>query len=355
MIVLGIETSCDETSAAVVCDAQNPNQRILSNVVLSQHDEHRPYGGIVPEIAARSHLQHIDRLMDQAINEAGVSYTQLDGVAATAGPGLIGGIIVGVMSAKSVAVVHDIPFLAVNHLEGHALTARLTDNARFPYLFLLVSGGHTQLLIVEGVGRYERLGTTVDDAVGEAFDKCAKVMGLGYPGGPEGEKAAKNGNPLRFKLPRPMLGRPNCNFSFSGLKTAVQKKFLEFGENNSLDKDLSDLCASFQYSVGEVIADRCRHAAVAFQDRHQDGRILVVAGGVASNGALREVLQSVAIKWGMSLIAPPPDLCTDNGAMVAWAGIEKLKLNLTDNLNFAPRPRWPLDPNAQSATGAGFK
>ena len=355
MIVLGIETSCDETAVAVVCDAQNPNQRILSNVVLSQHDEHRPYGGIVPEIAARSHLQHIDRLMDQAINEAGVSYTQLDGVAATAGPGLIGGIIVGVMSAKSVAVVHDIPFLAVNHLEGHALTARLTDNARFPYLFLLVSGGHTQLLIVEGVGRYERLGTTVDDAVGEAFDKCAKVMGLGYPGGPEVEKAAKNGNPLRFKLPRPMLGRPNCNFSFSGLKTAVQRKFLEFGENNSLDKDLSDLCASFQYSVGEVIADRCRHAAVAFQDRHQDGRILVVAGGVASNGALREVLQSVAIKWGMSLIAPPPDLCTDNGAMVAWAGIEKLKLNLTDNLNFAPRPRWPLDPNASLATGSGFK
>ena len=355
MIVLGIETSCDETAVAVVCDAQNPNQRILSNVVLSQHDEHRPYGGIVPEIAARSHLQHIDRLMDQAINEAGVSYTQLDGVAATAGPGLIGGIIVGVMSAKSVAVVHDIPFLAVNHLEGHALTARLTDNASFPYLLLLVSGGHTQLLIVEGVGRYERLGTTVDDAVGEAFDKCAKVMGLGYPGGPEVEKAAKNGNPLRFKLPRPMLGRPNCNFSFSGLKTAVQRKFLEFGENISLDKDLSDLCASFQYSVGEVIADRCRHAAVAFQDRHQDGRILVVAGGVASNGALREVLQSVAIKWGMSLIAPPPDLCTDNGAMVAWAGIEKLKLNLTDNLNFAPRPRWPLDPNASLATGSGFK
>ena len=246
MVVLGIETSCDETAVAIVCDADTPKERILSNVILSQHEAHRPFGGVVPEIAARSHLLHIDHLMDQALKSAGLSYSQLDGIAVTGGPGLVGGLIVGVMCAKTVAMVYDKPFLAVNHLEGHALTARLTNNTNFPYLLLLVSGGHTQLLIVDGVGNYELLGTTVDDAVGEAFDKSAKLLGLGYPGGPEIEKVAKTGDPFRFKLPRPMFGRPNCNFSFSGLKTAVREQLFKIKATQHSKYDIADLCASFQ-------------------------------------------------------------------------------------------------------------
>ena len=353
--MLGIETSCDETAAAIVCDAQIPGQRILSNVVLSQHDEHRPYGGIVPEIAARSHLQHIDRLIKKAARDAEISFDKLDGVAVTAGPGLIGGVIVGVMSAKTLAMVYEVPFLAINHLEGHALTVRLTNNIDFPYLLLLVTGGHTQLLIVEGIGRYQRLGTTVDDAVGEAFDKSAKLMGLGYPGGVEVEKAAKTGNPGRFKLPRPMFGRPNCHFSFSGLKTALREQLDNIKQHQASDEDIADLCASFQSTVAEVIADRCHNAAEFFKSRYHEGKYLVVAGGVASNQTLRQALEAVAKEKGMTLIAPPPNLCTDNGAMIAWAGLERLKLNLTDDLHFSPRPRWPLDPDAPPATGAGIK
>ena len=355
MVVLGIETSCDETAVAVVCDADVPKKRILSNVILSQHEAHRPFGGVVPEIAARSHLLHIDYLMDQALKSAGLSYHQLDGIAVTGGPGLIGGLIVGVMCAKTVAMVYDTPFLAVNHLEGHALTARLTDNINFPYLLLLVSGGHTQLLIVEGVGNYELLGTTVDDAVGEAFDKSAKLLGIGYPGGPEIEKVAKTGDPHRFKLPRPMFGRPNCNFSFSGLKTAVREQFLKIKAGQHSSEDISDLCASFQTSVVVTVADRCRKALDVFLHRHNDGKSLVIAGGVASNESLRKVLEAVAIERGMSLVAPPPVLCTDNGAMIAWAGLERLKMGLTDDLDFAPRPRWPLDPSSSSVSGAGQK
>ena len=344
MIVLGIETSCDETAVAIVCDAETPEKRILSNEILSQHEVHRPFGGVVPEIAARSHLLHIDKLMDQALAGAGISYNQLDGIAATGGPGLIGGLIVGVMCAKTVALVHDTPFLAVNHLEGHALTARLTDNINFPYLLLLISGGHTQLLIVEGVGDYELLGTTVDDAVGEAFDKSAKLLDIGYPGGPEIEKMAKNGDPLRYKLPRPMFGRQNCDFSFSGLKTAVRDQFFKIKAKRYSGDDIADLCASYQTSVVVSVADRCRKALDVFLRRHNDGKALVIAGGVASNEALREVLEVVARERGVFLVAPPPVLCTDNGAMIAWAGLERLKMGLTDNLDFAPRPRWPLDP-----------
>ena len=355
MIVLGIETSCDETAVAVVCDADVPKKRILSNVILSQHDAHRPFGGVVPEIAARSHLLYIDYLMEQALKNAGLSYQELDGIAVTGGPGLIGGLIVGVMCAKTVAMVHDKPFLAVNHLEGHALTARLTDNINFPYLLLLVSGGHTQLLIVEGVGNYKLLGTTVDDAVGEAFDKSAKLLGIGYPGGPEIEKVAKKGDPLRFKLPRPMFGRPNCNFSFSGLKTAVREQFYNIKEGQHSSEDISDLCASFQTSVVVTVADRCRKALDVFLRRHSDGKSLVIAGGVASNQSLRKILEAVAIERGMSLVAPPPVLCGDNGAMIAWAGLERLKLGLTDALDFAPRPRWPLDPDTSSVSGVGQK
>jgi N6-L-threonylcarbamoyladenine synthase len=256
MIVLGIETSCDETAAAVVAD----DRRILSNVVLSQLDEHRPYGGVVPEIAARAHLDHLDGIIAQALDEAGVGFDGLDGVAATGGPGLIGGVMVGVMTAKAIAAVHGLPFLAVNHLEGHALSARLTDDTGFPYLLLLVSGGHCQLLAVEDVGGYVRLGGTIDDAIGEAFDKTAKLLGLGYPGGPAVEAAALAGDPDRFALPRPMAGRPGCDFSFSGLKTAVRHAAARLPNDRPSARDAGDLAAAFQAAVGDVLVDRCANA-----------------------------------------------------------------------------------------------
>ena len=355
MIVLGIETSCDETAAAVVRDGAAPADRILGQAILSQHDEHRPYGGIVPEIAARSHLQHVDGLIQSAMNEAEVDFPQLNGIAATGGPGLIGGVIVGVMSAKAIALVHGLPFLAVNHLAGHALTARLTDDLAFPYLLLLVSGGHTQLLIVEAVDKYVRLGTTVDDAIGEAFDKSAKMLGLAYPGGPAIEKAAASGRPGRFDLPRPMLRRANCHFSFSGLKTAVRQRIAALAGDGPSDTEIADMCASLEAAVGEVVADRCRNAVTQFKARHPDGNTLVVAGGVAANMTLRRHLTVLADDLDINLVAPPVDLCTDNGAMIAWAGLERLRLGLTDELDFAPRPRWPLDPDAPAAIGAGVK
>ena len=281
MIMLGIETSCDETAAAVVEDAADPTARILSNVVQSQHGEHQPFGGIVPEIAARSHLQHVDQTIAAAMADAAVGFGDLDAVAATGGPGLIGGVIVGVMSAKAIALARNIPFLAVNHLAGHALTARLTDDVDFPYLLLLVSGGHTQLLIVNGVADYERLGTTVDDAVGEAFDKSAKLLGLGYPGGPKIEQEAAKGDARQISLPRPMKGQESCHFSFSGLKTAVRTKVRELGEQGLSERDVQNVCASFQEAVADVIADRSRRAAAVFKRKNPAGRHLVVAGGVA--------------------------------------------------------------------------
>lgn len=349
MIVLGIETSCDETAAAVVEDTR----RIRSNLVLSQLDEHRPYGGVVPEIAARSHLDHLDKLVEQALDEAGITCAELDGVAATGGPGLIGGVFVGVMTAKAIAAASGKPFLAVNHLEGHALSVRLVEPLDFPYLLLLISGGHCQLLAVHGVGRYERYGTTVDDAVGEAFDKTAKLLGLGYPGGPAVERAAADGDAARFDLPRPMLGRPGADFSFSGLKTAVRHKVvaLSHGDGAALaPQDAADLAASFQHAVAEVLADRCANALERFQAADASGPMggpmggpLVVAGGVAANQALRARLAEAAEAAGARMIAPPPRLCTDNAAMIAWAGLERLALGLTDGLDFAPRPRWSLE------------
>ncbi len=355
MIMLGIETSCDETAAAIVQDAPAPTARILSNVVQSQHGEHRPFGGIVPEIAARSHLQHVDQIISAAMADAAVGFGDLDAVAATGGPGLIGGVIVGVMSAKAIALARDIPFLAVNHLAGHALTARLTHDVDFPYLLLLVSGGHTQLLIVNGVADYERLGTTVDDAVGEAFDKSAKLLGLGYPGGPEIEKAAAKGDARKISLPRPMKGRDCCHFSFSGLKTAVRTKLRELSNQGLSERDIQDVCASFQAAVADVIADRSLRAAEVFKRKNPAGRHLVVAGGVAANLTLRASLETAASEAGLELIAPPPALCTDNGAMIAWAGLERMAEGLTSDLGFAPRPRWPLDPDAPPAGGAGVK
>ncbi len=349
MIVLGIETSCDETASAVV----RSDRTVLAERLLSQLAEHRPYGGIVPEIAARAHLDHLDRLVGETMAAAGIGFAALDGVAATAGPGLIGGLLVGVMTAKAIAAVAGKPFLAINHLEGHALSARLVDELAFPYLLLLVSGGHCQLLAVEGVGRYRRLGTTLDDAAGEAFDKAAKLLGLGYPGGPAIERAAAAGNPKRFALPRPLLGRPGCDFSFSGLKTALRHAIDGLGP--AAEKSVADLAASFQAAVADVLANRTAHALASFRKRYGQSRVLVTAGGVAANAALKERLAATAAAHGFRFLAPPPRLCTDNGAMIAWAGIERLSLGMTDGLDFAARPRWPLDPDAPKAIGAGVK
>ncbi|MEA1649281.1 tRNA (adenosine(37)-N6)-threonylcarbamoyltransferase complex transferase subunit TsaD [Nitrospirillum sp. BR 11164] len=355
MIVLGIETSCDETACAIVDDARG----IRANVVLSQLDEHRPYGGVVPEVAARAHLHYLDGLIRQALDEARLDLGQVDAIAATGGPGLIGGVIVGVMTAKAMAAARGLPFVAVNHLEGHALTARLTDDVPFPYLLLLVSGGHCQLLEVEGVGRYRRLGTTIDDAVGEAFDKTAKLLGLGYPGGPLLEKAAQKAtNPSRFDLPAPMKGRPDCDFSFSGLKTAVRRHVEQL--STPTEADVADLAAAFHHAVGQSLLDRCDRAIKAFKGRHSvneqgGGQHLVVAGGVAANKYLREQLAKLAAKRGLTFTAPPLALCTDNAAMIAWAGLERFRLGQTDSLDFAPRPRWPLDPTAKPMKFAGVK
>lgn len=338
MIVLGIETSCDETAAAIVAD----DRRILGNVIYSQLDEHKAFGGVVPEIAARAHLDILEDVIRRTLAEAETDVADLDGIAATAGPGLIGGVIVGAMTAKAMAATRDLPFVAVNHLEGHALTARLTDDVAFPYLLLLVSGGHCQFLAVTAPGEYELMGGTVDDAVGEAFDKCAKMMGLGFPGGPAVETAARSGDAKRFSFPRPMKGRPGCDMSFSGLKTSVRQAILDLPGDSLSDADASDIAASFQAAVADVLADRCAHAIAAFDEKHPDGKTLVVAGGVAANSALREKLTGLCALLGFRCVVPPPALCTDNGAMIAWAGIERLRLGLADDLDFAPRPRWPL-------------
>jgi N6-L-threonylcarbamoyladenine synthase len=344
MFVLGIETTCDETAASVVLRGEDERGQILSNIVLSQTAEHQPYGGVVPEIAARAHVEVLDHLIARAMNEAGVSFNVLDGIAAAAGPGLIGGVIVGLTTAKGIALVCEKPLIAVNHLEAHALTARLTDGVPFPYCLFLASGGHTQILAVLNVGEYIRLGTTADDAIGEAFDKTAKLLGLGYPGGPEVEKEALKGDPERFILPRPMLGRAEADFSLSGLKTALRIEAEKVAPLS--DQDVSDLCASFQQAVVDVVTDRLRAGLRLFRERFGGPTALVVAGGVAVNQSIRRALNRVAGEQGTVLVAPPPDLCTDNGAMIAWAGCERLALGLTDTLDVAPRARWPLDPLA---------
>ena len=356
MLVLGIETSCDETAAAVVEADPTPGVpmgRIRSNAIYAQLREHRPFGGVVPEIAARAHLERIDGMVARALADAGVGFADLDGIAATAGPGLIGGVIVGVMTAKAIALAHRKPFLAINHLEGHALTGRLVEPVAFPFLLLLVSGGHCQLLAVEGVGRYTRLGTTIDDAVGEAFDKTAKLLGLGFPGGPAVERAARSGDPARFDLPRPLWRKPGCDFSFSGLKTAVRQMAARLPKDDP--GAIADLAASFQRTVGDVLVDRCRNAVAIFRERYASTSgqnvSLVVAGGVAANQYLRAQLNDLASTNAARLVAPPPALCTDNAAMIAWAGIERLRLGLVDGLDVAPRPRWPLDPTARAAIG----
>jgi N6-L-threonylcarbamoyladenine synthase len=339
-VVLGIETTCDETAAAVIERPPSGRGRILSNVVLSQVNEHAAFGGVVPEIAARAHVEALDHVIAKAMQAAGRTFQGLDGVAAAAGPGLIGGVIVGLTTAKAIALVSEKPLMAVNHLEAHALTARLTDDTPFPYCLFLASGGHTQILAVRGVGNYVRLGTTVDDAIGEAFDKTAKLLGLGYPGGPQVEKEALNGNGARFALPRPMIGKPNADFSLSGLKTALRIEAERIAPIS--DVDVRDLCASFQQAVVDVVADRLRNGLKLFKDRFGAPTALVAAGGVAANESIRKVLHRIAFEVGTVLVVPPAELCTDNGAMIAWAGAERLALGLTDTLGAAPLARWPL-------------
>jgi N6-L-threonylcarbamoyladenine synthase len=350
MLVLGLETTCDETAAAVVRLGPDGAGRILCDEVRSQIAEHAPYGGVVPEIAARAHVEVIEDLVRAALAKSGVRIADLDGVAAAAGPGLIGGVMVGLTMGKAIALGAGKPFVAVNHLEAHALTARLTDGVAFPYLLMLMSGGHTQLVAIRGVGDYERIGTTLDDAIGEAFDKVAKMLGLPYPGGPEVERRAEAGDPARFDLPRPMLRRPNADFSLSGLKTAVRLELEKL--ERIAEGDVADLCASFQAAIVDVVIDRVRVGARRFREICGAPNALVVAGGVAANGALRRALLAFAKETGLRLVLPPPKLCTDNGAMIAWAGIERLRLGLVDDVSFAPRARWPLDAKAARSPNA---
>ena len=342
MLILGLESSCDETAAALVTGARG----VLAHRLAGQEAAHAPYGGVVPEIAARAHVEALPPLIEAALADAGVTLADIDAVAATAGPGLIGGVMVGLVAGKAIAHAAGKPFVAVNHLEGHALSPRLTDpDLAFPYLLLLVSGGHCQLLLVEGVGRYRRLATTIDDAAGEAFDKTAKLLGLGFPGGPAVERAARAGDPHAVPLPRPLKGAAEPHFSFAGLKSAVARAVGQHAPE--------DLAASFQQAVVECLIDRTRKAILASAGARPTA--LVVAGGVAANAAIRDALRRLAADHGLRFVAPPLWLCTDNAAMIAWAGAERFAAGLTDPLDTSARPRWPLDPAAEAVRGAGVK
>jgi N6-L-threonylcarbamoyladenine synthase len=345
-LVLGIESSCDETAVALV----RGDRTIVAQRIASQDEAHRPFGGVVPELAARAHADRLTPMVADVLTEAGVTLGDVDAIAATAGPGLIGGVMVGLVTGKALALAAGKPLLAINHLEGHALSPRLADaSLEFPYLLLLVSGGHCQLLGVEGVGRYRRLATTIDDAIGEAFDKTAKLLGLGFPGGPAVERAARAGNASRFALPRPLLGSAEPHFSFAGLKSAVLRQWAALPEKSPADRD--DLAAAFQQAATDCLVDRTARAIDAFPE----ATALVVAGGVASNGAIRTALATLAVSNGLPFIAPPLWLCTDNAAMIAWAGAERLALGLVDTLDAPARPRWPLDPGAEAVRGAGVR
>ncbi|MBB6227214.1 N6-L-threonylcarbamoyladenine synthase [Polymorphobacter multimanifer] len=343
-IVLGLESSCDETAVALVTS----DRQILAQRIASQDEAHRPFGGVVPELAARAHAERLAPMVETVLAEAGLTLADVDGIAATAGPGLIGGVMIGLVTGKALAMAADKPLIAVNHLEGHALSARLTDSSlEFPYLLLLVSGGHCQLLAVEGVGRFRRLATTIDDAVGEAFDKSAKVMGLGFPGGPAVERAARGGDPRRFALPRPLLGTDEPHFSFAGLKSAVLRSWAALDAPGAQAQ--ADMAASFQAAATDCLVDRTARAMAVAKGP------LVVAGGVASNAHIRGALAGLAETHGRRFVAPPAWLCTDNAAMIAWAGVERLALGLVDGLDAPARARWPLDPDAAPARGAGVR
>ncbi len=340
MLILGIESSCDETAVALVDDTRH----IHANMIRSQFESHAPYGGVVPEIAARAHIEWMEPMLAQALHTAKAEMKDVDAVAVTAGPGLIGGVIVGLMTAKALASIHRKPLIAVNHLEGHALTARLSDDVAFPYLLLLVSGGHFLYAVVRGVGDYLPLGHSLDDALGEAFDKCAKMMGLPYPGGPKIEQIAKLGNAQAFAFPKPLWGTQGCNASFSGLKTAVRLALRSMAahENDLTDAQRADVAASFQHTVLAILRERTARAIAIAADEGFSGMPLVVAGGVAANQAIGGALRDVAAEHGMAFIAPPPALCTDNAAMIAWAGLERFRLGMIDDMTVEPRARWPL-------------
>lgn len=341
-LILGIETSCDETAAAIVAG----DKTILANIVLSQLEEHTPFAGVVPEIAARAHMEHLERVVAQALARAGVGFADLSAIAVTAGPGLIGGVIVGVMAAQAYASVHGLPLLPINHLEGHALTVRLTQEVAFPYLLVLVSGGHCQILAVEKVGHYVKLGGTKDDALGEAFDKTAKMLGLGFPGGPALERTAQQGSRTRFAFPRPLRGQVGCDFSFSGLKTAVRLAVTALVASGGVsEQDKADIAASFQQTVVEVLEDRITNALEIFQARypHAESPTLVLSGGVAANQAIRSALIALCAAQGVQFVAPPVSLCTDNAAMIAWAGMERFQIGWRHDAIIDPRARWPLE------------
>ena len=356
LTLLGIESSCDDTAAAVVRQGDGPAQ-ILSSVVLGQNALHQPFGGVVPEIAARAHAERLDGCVAQALAEAGLALHQLDAIAVTAGPGLIGGVISGVMLAKGICAATGLPLIGVNHLAGHALTPRLTDGARFPYLMLLVSGGHCQFLVVHGPQEFTRLGGTIDDAPGEAFDKTARLLGLPQPGGPAVQAQAAQGDASRFALPRPLLDRPGCDMSFSGLKTAILRaRDGVAAEKSGLTRqDRADLCASFQAAVVDVLAEKTRRALQAYLADAPVAPLLAVAGGVAANTAIRAALQEVCAQADVAFLAPPLALCTDNAAMIAYAGIERFRLGQYDTMALAARPRWPLDQHSPSLLGSGKK
>ncbi|MEZ5812416.1 MAG: tRNA (adenosine(37)-N6)-threonylcarbamoyltransferase complex transferase subunit TsaD [Rhizobiaceae bacterium] len=356
MTVLGIETSCDETAAAVVAHAGGAaTADILSNTVFSQIDEHAAFGGVVPEIAARAHVEKLDGIIRAALDEARAGFADIDAIAATAGPGLIGGLIAGLTEARAIAAALGKPLYAINHLEGHALTARLTAGIAFPYLLLLVSGGHTQIVAVKGVGRYRRYATTIDDALGEAFDKTAKLLGLPHPGGPAVERAAAGGDATRFCFPRPLKGENRPDFSFSGLKTAVRQAAVAIAPLG--DRDVADICASFQAAVADTLADRVARGLARFRDEHPaiGEPVLVAAGGVAANKALRAELDRLCTRHGFNFLAPPAALCSDNAAMIALAAIERMRAGLApgDTMDLAPRPRWPLDELSGPLLGSG--
>ena len=339
MIVLGIETSCDETASAIV----NSDREILSESIYSQIKTHEEYLGVVPELAARSHIDHCDKVIKDTIEKANISIKDIDAIAATAGPGLLGGLLVGLTTAKSISLALKKPFVAINHLDGHALTPRLSYELDFPYLLLLISGGHTMFLSVKAPGNYIVLGQSIDDAMGEAFDKTGRLLGLGYPGGPEIEKLAVNGDAQRFKFPRPLYGRSNCDFSFSGLKTAVRQTAEKLPSLNKSDK--ADIAASFQFTVCKIIEERLVKAINVFSKYHPNAKNMAIAGGVASNSIIRETLNNIAIDNNFSLYIPPPKLCTDNGAMIAWAGVEHRLIGRETNYSFDVKARWPLGDN----------
>jgi N6-L-threonylcarbamoyladenine synthase len=354
---LGIESSCDDSAAAVVRHHDGATPEVMASIVQGQTALHAAFGGVVPEIAARAHAERLDHCVDQALAQAGVTLADLDGIAVTSGPGLIGGVLSGVMLAKGLAAGSGKPLLGVNHLSGHALTPRLTDGLAFPYLMLLVSGGHCQFLIVSGVDSYRRLGGTIDDAPGEAFDKTAKLLGLPQPGGPAVEAEATLGDPARFPFPRPLLDRPGCDLSFSGLKTALlrARDALVAEKGGITVQDRRDLCAGFQEAVAAVLAEKTRRALAIYQQTNPTQPTLAVAGGVAANSRIRAMLETVCHQLSVRFVAPPLRLCTDNAAMIAWAGIERFRVDPKDRGELVARPRWPLDATAAPIIGSGKK